>query len=104
MNVEYIALAIFRELMETQERTFKQTIYLYTNCVREEVKSARKTVEDLETSLMFSQKDTDDLKGNIYETEDKLHSLEDSFARSENEVTRPFTSKNTWRTLLDAIT
>ena len=35
---------------------------------------------------MFSQKDIDDLKGKIYETEDKLHNLEESFARSKNEI------------------
>ena len=83
---EYVTLAIVRELMETQERAFKQTIELYTNNVREEVKSIRKTVEDLKTSLNFSQKDIDDFKGKIYETEDKLHSLEDLLARSENEI------------------
>ena len=83
---EYVTLAIVRELMETQERAFKQTIELYTSNVREDVKSVRKTVEDLKTSLIFSQKDIDDLKGKIYETEDKLHRLEDSFARSENEI------------------
>ena len=70
MNFEYVTLAIVRELMETQERGFKQTIELYTNSVREEVKSVKKTVKDLKTSLMFSQKDIDDLKGKIYETED----------------------------------
>ena len=86
MNAEYVTLSIVRELMETQERAFKQTIELYTNNVREEVKSIRNIVEDLKTSLMFSQKDIDDLKGKIYKTEDKLHSLEDSFARSENEI------------------
>ena len=70
MNFEYVTLAIVRELMETQERGFKQTIELYTNSVREEVKSVKKTVKDLKTSLMFSQKNIDDLKGKIYETED----------------------------------
>ena len=46
MTAEYVTLAMVRELIETQERAFKQTIGLYTNSVGEEVKSMRKTVGD----------------------------------------------------------
>ena len=41
MTAEYVTRAIVRELMETQERAFKQTIELYTDSVREEVKSKK---------------------------------------------------------------
>ena len=73
------------ELMETQERAFKQMTELQTNDVREEVKSIRETVEEFKTSPMFLQKDIDNFKGKIYETyetQNKLHNLEDSLARS----------------------
>ena len=83
--------------METQGRAFKETIELYTKNVREEVESIRKTVENLKTSLMFSQKDIDDFKGKIYETEDKLHSLEDSFARSDNEMDEIMDKLQSWK-------
>ena len=75
-----------RELLEMQERAFRQTIELYTSNVREEVSTLRRAVEDLKTSLAFSQKDINDTKEKIFQTEAKVHDLEDTLAQSENEI------------------
>ena len=58
MASEFVSLAVLvHEHLETQERTFKQFIEFHTNSVNEEIKALRKYVDDLKTSLVFSQKD-----------------------------------------------
>ena len=54
-------LAVVKELLETQERVFKQFIEFHTSSVKEEITSLRKHVDEVKTSLVFSQKDIDDI-------------------------------------------
>ena len=62
MSSEYVSLAVVHELLKTQERVFTQFIEFHTSCVKEEIHSLRKYVEDLKSSLVFSQKDIDNVK------------------------------------------
>ena len=72
MTSEFVSLAVVRELLETQERAFKQFIEFHTNSVKEEINTLRKHVDDLKTSLVFSQKDMDDVKEKCYKAEERL--------------------------------
>ena len=56
MTSEFVSLAVVRELLETQERAFKQFIEFHTNSVKKEINTLRKYVDDLKTSLVFSQR------------------------------------------------
>ena len=80
MSSEYVSLAVVRELLETQERVFKQFIELHTSSVKEEIHSLRKYVDDLKNSLAFSQKDIDDVKEKCFRAEERLMDVEDSIA------------------------
>ena len=64
MTSEFVSLVVVPELMETQERAFKQFTEFHTNSVKEEINTLREYVDDLKTSLIFSQKDIDDVKEN----------------------------------------
>ena len=86
MAPEFVSFTMVCELLETQERAFRQTIELYTRNFREEVSTLRRTVEDLKTSFAFSQKDIDATKEKIFQTEEKVDDLEDTLAQSENEI------------------
>ena len=66
MASEYVSLAVVKELLETQERVFKQFKEFHTSSVKEEIASLRKYVDEVKTSLVFSQKDIDDIKEKCY--------------------------------------
>ena len=58
MSAEFVTLAVVRELLETQERAFKQIMEFQMNAVKEEMKLLKKDVDELKSSLTFSQKCT----------------------------------------------
>ena len=51
MTSEFVSLAVVRELLETQERAFKEFIEFHTKSVKEEINTLRKYVDDIKTSL-----------------------------------------------------
>ena len=66
MASEYVSLAVVKELLENQERVPKQFIEFHTSSVKEEITSLRKYADEVKTSLVFSQKEIDDIKENCY--------------------------------------
>ena len=75
---EVVTLPVVKELLATQERSFRQMIELMTNTIKEDINNIRKTVDDLKVSLNFSQKDIDDIKYKLYITEEKAWDAEDA--------------------------
>ena len=63
---EQVTLATVRELLETQERTFKYTTELLTKNFKDDINVIKRTFDEPKTSLNFSQKDIDDIKSMIY--------------------------------------
>ena len=61
MSTEVLSLAVVKELISTQERTFRQTVEMFATNMKEDINSIRKTVDDLKCSLNFSQRDIDDI-------------------------------------------
>ena len=59
---QYVTLPIVRELLETQERSFKTMVQMFFESVKSEVRDIRKEVIDLKESLTFSQKDIEEAK------------------------------------------
>ena len=82
MASEFVSLAVVRELLETQERTFKQFIEFHKNSVKEVIKALRKYVDDIKTSLVFSLKDIDHVKEKCYKAEERLMGAEDSLTEA----------------------
>ena len=82
MASEFVSLAVVRELLETQERAFKQFIEFHTNSVKEEINALRKYVDDLKMRLVFSQKDIDDVKEKCYKVEERLMEKEDGLTEA----------------------
>ena len=72
MASEYVSLAVVKELLETQERVFKQFIKFHTRSVKEEITSLRKYADEVKTSLLFSHKDIDDIKEKCYPTKERI--------------------------------
>ena len=64
----------------------KQFIEFHTSSVKEEMHSLRKYVDDLETSLAFSQKDIDNVKGKYVRVEERLMDVEDSIAENQTGI------------------
>ena len=69
---QYVTLPIVRELLETQERTFRTMVQMFFESVRSEARDIRKEVNDLKESLTFSQKDIEEAKVNIKNIESKV--------------------------------
>ena len=86
MASEYVSLAVVKELLETQERVFKQFIEFHRSSVKEEIASLRKYVDEVKTSLVFSQKNTDDIKEKCYQTEERIMEMEDFMASAQSEL------------------
>ena len=86
MSSEYVSLAVVRELLETQERVFKQFTEFHTSSVKEEIHSLGKYNDDLKTSLAFSQKDIDDVKEKCFRAEGRLMDVEDSIATNQTGI------------------
>ena len=86
MASEYVSLAVVKELDETQEILFKQFIGFHTSSVKEEITSLRKYVYKVKTSLVFSQRDIDDIKEKYYRAEERIMDVEDSMASAQSEL------------------
>ena len=56
MSAEFVTLAVVRELLETQERAFKQIMEFQMNAVKEEMKLLKKDVNELKSSLTFHKR------------------------------------------------
>ena len=69
---QYVTLPIVRELLETQQRSFKTMVQMFFESVKSEVRDIRKEVNDLKESLKFSQKDIEEAKVNIKNIESKV--------------------------------
>ena len=82
MSAEFVTLAVVRELLETQERAFKQIMEFQMNAVKEEMKQLKKDLNELKSSLTFSQKDIDDVKQKCYKIEERLMGAEDYLAET----------------------
>ena len=83
---EQVTLATVRELLETQERTFKYTIELLTKNFKDDINEIKRTVEDLKTSLNFSQKDIDDIKSRIYKAEERIMEAEEGIHDAQADI------------------
>ena len=59
---EAVTLQMVPELLEIQDRLYRSTFQLLLTDMKEDVKSLRKDIDELENSLQFSQKDTKDLQ------------------------------------------
>ena len=69
---QYVTLPIVRELLETQERSFKTVVQMFSESVKSEAIDIRKEVINLKESLTFSQKDIEEAKVDIKNIELKV--------------------------------
>ena len=86
MVSEFISLAVVCELLETQEREFKQFIEFHTDSVKEEINSLWKYVDNLKTDLVFSQKDIDDVKEKCCKAKERLMETEDGLTEANSYI------------------
>ena len=80
-----------------QERAFRQTVEMFATNMKEDIKSIRKTVDDLKCSLNFSQRDIDDIKFKLYKAEEKVFNAGEAIFNTK-------TNKNIWRIIQEEIT
>ena len=59
---EYVSLTVVKELLETQDRSYRTTLHIFVKDMKQELRMIRKDVEDLKVSLQFSQGKIQDLK------------------------------------------
>ena len=71
---EYVSLTVVKE---AQDRSYRTTLQIFVQDMKQELRMIRKDVEDLKVSLQFSQGEIQNLKKNS--TDDKLYAeqLED---------------------------
>ena len=77
MSETFVTLPVVRELLTTQERTYKAMIEVFLESIKNEVKEVRQGVTDLKESLLFTQKDFDEAKVKIERFGFKLNKVED---------------------------
>ena len=87
---EVVTLSVVKELLATQERSFRQMIELMTNTIKEDINNIRKTVDDLKVSLNFSQKDIDDIKYKLHITEEKVWDAENAIYGNQSVIDKLF--------------
>ena len=82
MSETFVTLPVVRELLTTQERTYKAMIEVFLESIKNEVKEVRQGVTDLKESLLFTQKDFDEAKVKIERLGFKLNKVEDDVIQS----------------------
>ena len=60
-----------RDILDVQAKNYRTLVEMLVNEVKSEVKTLRSDVEDIKTSLQFTQKDVDDNNKKILEVEQK---------------------------------
>ena len=74
---EHVSFAVVKELLETQDRSYRTTLEIFVEDMKQELRTIRKDVEDLKVSLQFSQGEIQDLKKNSTDTKLYVEQLED---------------------------
>ena len=59
---EFVTLNIINQILETQDRAYRNTLQIFMDDMKSEIRILCKDVEDLKVSLQFSQGQIDDLK------------------------------------------
>ena len=76
-NTEFVSLATLREILQIQERMFKNMFESVLSSVNTRFYNVVKSVEQLKASLEYSQQDIDDLKEAADAMDDMDTELED---------------------------
>ena len=83
---EYVTLAIVKELLEGQDRSYRTTLQLLMDDMKQEVRNLRKDFEDVKLSLQFSQGEIDAQKQHSEDTKAKYEHLEDRLKFAESNM------------------
>ena len=59
---EYVTLAIVKEQLEAQDRSYRTTLQLLMDDMKQEISNLRKDVEDVKICLQFNQGEIDTQK------------------------------------------
>ena len=51
---EFVTLSITNQILETQDRAYRNTLQIFMDDMKSEIRILRKDVEDLKVSLQFS--------------------------------------------------
>ena len=76
-NTEFVSLATLREMLQIQERMFKNMFESVLSSVNTRIDKVVKSVAELKASLKYSQQDIDDLKEAADAIDDMDEELED---------------------------
>ena len=74
---EFVTLNIINQILETQDRAYRNTLQIFMDDMKSEIRILRKDVEDLKVSLQFSQGQIGDLKKVTKEEKIKLEHIDD---------------------------
>ena len=74
---EFVTLNIINQILETQDRAYRNTLQIFMDDMKSEIRILRKDVEDLKVSLQFSQGQIDDMKKVTEEEKIKLELIDD---------------------------
>ena len=74
---EYVSPAVAKDLLETQGRSYRTTLHIFGEDMKQELWTIREDVEDFKVSLQFSQGEIQDLKKNSTDTKLYVEQLED---------------------------
>ena len=62
---EYVSLAVCKELLDMQDKSFRSLVTMLSNDMKTEIKQLQSDVIDIKNSLQYSGKDIDDLQKRI---------------------------------------
>ena len=72
MDDQFVTLSLLKGMMEAQDRAYRNTVQIVMNNIRDDVKALAMDIQDLKSSLEFSQKDITDLQKNPEKIERKV--------------------------------
>ena len=89
---EYMKLEVCKELIEMQDKSFRQLVQVLTDKLRRDVGSISSDLHELKASLQYSQKDIVNLENSLKSVETKCKDM-DSVVVSHDENIKSLTDK-----------
>ena len=93
---EYVTLAVVKELLEAQGRSYRTILQLLMDDMKQEIRNFRKDVEDVKLSLQFNQGETDAQKKHSEDTKAKYEHLNDRLKFIESNMEDCYNLEKRW--------
>ena len=83
---EYVTLAVCKELIELQNKSFRHLVQVLTDELRRDIRSISSDLHELKTSLQYSQKDIVNLENRLKSVETKCKDMDSLVVNHDQDI------------------